>query len=55
MEEYAHVDQDCTGISMVNAWSTRKNVVVAARVDSGNFTMGLSIGIRCRKDPRGFL
>jgi len=51
MEEYEQVDQDCTRIRIVNAWSTRKNVVVATRVDSGNFTMGLSIGIRCRMDP----
>jgi len=51
MEEYEQVDQDCTRFRIVNAWSTRKNVVVATRVDSGNFTMGLSIGIRCRMDP----
>jgi hypothetical protein len=51
-EEYEHTDQDCTGISIVNARSTRNSTVVATTVDNGIFAMGFSIGIRCRSDKR---
>jgi hypothetical protein len=50
VEEYEHTNQDCPGISIVNARSTRNSVVVATRVDGSATTMGPSIGIHCRSD-----